>query len=286
MGMWDAYLRGVEGVAAARARGRNSLFGSPEEQEQKALGLMGQAPGAYQLSPGEQFGNEQIPGLQTAGSGLLGSEMGFGDKAKYYLGMLGAGYNPQEALGALSLQQQEQGPTQKEVTQAQKDILTSHEGRVKATRSSLERFNEATDLITERGGFEGMSGEDDTSMITFFAQMQRPGEAMNEGDVAQILASAGLGDIASSYIKLLKGEGRLSDPQRARMYRSMQSMAQSRQQQYGDIRNVTQEMINPYGQQLGNIMRPAVDVNPYPIRPEDLYSRDQMEEEARKRGIL
>ena len=96
MGLLDAYYGLVENVAAARARGRNFIYGSPEERQVKAMGLLGEAPSPYQLSPDEQFGNEQIPGLQTAGSGLLGSDMGLGDRMKFRLGMLGTGYQPGE----------------------------------------------------------------------------------------------------------------------------------------------------------------------------------------------
>ncbi len=229
------------------------------------------------VSP-EQYVNQQMPMQYQTPQG----------QAELYQGLLGAGYTDQEAksqIGLLSPTPAE-SLSLKDLTQAQKDIMGSHETRIKATRSSLERFNEATDLIQNRGGFEGMSGEDDTSLITFFAQMQRPGEAMNEGDVAQILASAGLGDMVNAYTKLLKGEGRLSDPQRARIYNAMESMAQSRLGQYGDIRATTQQMIDPYQGQLGQIMRPEVKVDPYPINPTLLYTREQMEEEARRRGLL
>ncbi len=96
MGLLDGYYNFVQNVHAARERGRNMLYGSPEERMAKAQGLLGEAPGAYQLSPDEQFANEQIPGLQTAGSGLLGSDMGLGDRMKFRLGMLGTGYSPGE----------------------------------------------------------------------------------------------------------------------------------------------------------------------------------------------
>lgn len=89
----------------AQLEAQNMAYGTPQERLEKAQGLLG-SPGWEQsgpLQPGAQ--REQV-----GASGLLGSDMGFTDKAKFYLGMLGTGYNPQQAQGLLNQFQQPDKP--------------------------------------------------------------------------------------------------------------------------------------------------------------------------------
>jgi hypothetical protein len=99
-------------------------------------------------------------------------------------------------------------------------------------RNTLNTFNKLSDMVTNAGGFESMTGADDMNLIRGFIKMNNPGEAIMTDDQAQAqIAAGGYPGFLDSFIQQLEGSGSLSPPQRQELYQSLVGTAGSA---YGD----------------------------------------------------
>lgn len=94
------------------------------------------------------------------------------------------------------------------------------------SNESLRKYAQVTDLVRKKGGFENMTGADDTVNMKAFASMILPGEAVMSDDINIIAQQDGLPGWFKSYAAQLKGNGQLDPTQRADMYRTMTTLAE------------------------------------------------------------
>ncbi len=262
-------------------------------------GLLGQAPGVFEadLFPGEQ----PIPGLKTAGTGLLANINDPANRARFAAGLmqlpggmnLGAGMLNQQfggidamarqqaslaqnqaqfeenqrrlaqqfGIGLLAKQNQQQQWTPQDILKATTEQQTQAMKQLAAPRQQLQYFQSATDIVRNRGGFAGMTGADDLALVTQFSKLLRPGEAVMSDDVQNALNTLGYGDMVNMMIGASKGE-QLTETQRAEIYGTMSTLAGRAEQQAQNIRGMVSQRLQGTPVQAGQVLPQAVPFQP------------------------
>jgi len=90
---------------------------------------------------------------------------------------------------------------------------------------------------------------------------------MNEGDVTNIIKTAGIWDQVKSM--MTSGGATALDPSvRKKIYNTMKTMAKTQEKRYADVRDQTQKTFDESGfAGLSSPMRSQLDVSPYNPRP-------------------
>lgn len=208
--------------------------------------------------------------------GLLGTNRTPEDMSKFSTSMLGAGYTPQDiqtVLSPLTTQRKREQDialrsgafaNKKEELAAYNTVQNIHEKNIKPYRAAMEQFKTATQTIEDRGGYDAMTAQDDVAMITSFAKMLRPGEAVMADDVENVLNAMGHGDAVSAWISATGGKG-MSGPARERLYTTMQSAYTPLAQQYEQVRTGTDELLaaSRFSEDMPSPIRDTLIINPY-----------------------
>lgn len=260
------------GMAAKQRREGQEQFG----------GLLGQKQTPYQMDESEMFPGEQpIQGLQNKGTGLLGGEI---NPMEFYAKTASIpGYEQFGMSGLLGLQKAQidaQSKTQfggfkdlNEFLKAKDNIRNRANTQLAPHRESLRKYNQATNIINQRGGFDKLGGADDTLLIKAFASMMLPGEAVMEGDIGAIINQDGIPGWLKSFVQKVQGEGQLAPPERAKIYRTMTDLAEQANKEYGDVRGLFDVDIQQGGFNPKAIFTPRIPYNPYAI-PQNLLSQE------------
>jgi len=249
------------GLAAFKSRQAQEVlkeerdFGIAERERQQAQ--MNQALLGSQPQPGAQ-------GPQQNEGGLLNNPYDPQAIINYQNQALLAGV-PNEVANQQVKAAQRVGSfdTQNQQLQAYSTLGDKHEKNIAKPRAVLETYQGANDLLKERGSFEALTPADDLALISAFAQIQRPGEAMMEGDVVNIMKTAGLWDqVKASFSS--GGATALEPSVRKKIFKTMTTMAKTQDKRYGEIRAQTQKRFEQSGfAGLDSPMRGKMEFNPY-----------------------
>ena len=210
------------------------------------------SPGQLDIALGRQGMLEQPDASATEGSGLLGDPYNPAVIEAYRTAALGSG-RKNESINKTIEAAQRVGKfkNRKEHNEALTKLQVEHEKRINAPRDSLNTYERAESLVEDRGGFAKLTGPDDLALITYFAKMQRPGEALNEGDVSNIInTGSGLEWMRTMLNKVDKG-GVLDPKQRAKIMQAMGSMAKTSRKRYDDVRDRTGKQFESFGFETG-----------------------------------
>ncbi len=273
MSFWETVLQPYRARAKLEAQGRQQamglLYGSPEERIQKAYGLLGEAPEAYQLSPDEQFADEQIPGLQTAGSGLLGSDMGIGARMKFRLGMLGTGYNPQQIQSVMAPAMAQENnylgfENRNQYLTAERGLRAEAQKNLAPVKESVQYYNETAAI---RGGdVNKWSGADDFRAMRNFLKQSLPNESVMGDDLANLrLASGGLPGWAQAWVARLLGKGEQGVEARKDLLYAMNESARTRQERGSEIRDFYTQAAQGSGFDPSRVMMEPQAIRPLPV---------------------
>jgi hypothetical protein len=134
--------------------------------------------------------------------------------------------------------------------------------QLKKSRTSLDKFGQATDIVKQRGGFDKMNGADDTILMKAFASMILPGEAVMSDDIRIIAQQEGLPGWFKSYAAQLEG-GQLKGDQRRTIYKSMNNLAERAYKENIGIRQKFGSDIEYGGFKENDIFDPQLGYNPY-----------------------
>ena len=199
--------------------------------------------GEYQMPEDQTFpGEAPIGGLQQKGylQGDMGPEAtrqfaaqiagleGLGGAGVSLLGRIGSDEAAleQTKIDAEAEKNARVGPFKdhKDWNAAQFQLAQSYNKEAGSYRTIVNSYGAMTDIIKERGGFDKMTGADDTALIKFFVKATTPKESVMSDDVRNIIESAGIPAMVASYKEQLKGGGQLGDDQRREIYTTMTNL--------------------------------------------------------------
>lgn len=114
--------------------------------------------------------------------------------------------------------------TEKDAMDMQMKIQKSFNDQTKPDQKRVGSFDSATQVIRSRGGFENLTGADDTLLMKAFANMLLPNEAVMSDDLNIIAQQSGIPGEIKNLIKRVGGGGQLESSERARIYKTMEDM--------------------------------------------------------------
>ena len=211
MGLRESWLQLYKDREKMRQMGmleaQTAIYGTPQERQLKAEGLLG--------SPGWEQSGPMQPGVERGdigASGLLGSDMGFGDKAKFYIGMLGAGFDPAEAKGAI-----ESGtyginaPTLKERFSMEQDLSKQRTAMLKPYMEQRQAAQKTMTSLAQR------TGAGDLAAVISFNKSLDPSSVVRESEQKAVTGVAGPIERFRSLLQDVEGAGSLTDTTRAQL---------------------------------------------------------------------
>lgn len=218
----------------------------------------------------------QLPGMEAAGSGLLGQQ--FGQQNAQNMAMI---KNVMEQAKANRW-------TSKDVLTNTTQQKTAFDKANAPIRVQLQEFNNAGNMVKQAGGYGAMNPTQDLAMITSLAKMLKPNEAVMADDVENVLRTSGFleyGDLAKNLIS----GGQLTEVQRRDIYDVMQQRAEQAQQQGQDLRTMTSERLAPTPLQNNQVMQPMMQYAPVQsdrrVAPEGQVDRGAPEGQIDRGGV-
>lgn len=151
----------------------------------------------------------------------------------------------------------------KDYLAAQADLREKANKALAASRESLRKHAQVTERLKQKGGFDNLTGADDTLLVKAYASMLLPGEAVMSDDVRVIAEQSGLPATLRSMAMKVAGKGSLSVDERQRIYESMTTLADMANNENQEIRNLYGNDIRDSGFKEGSIFRPSLYAKPY-----------------------
>jgi len=266
-----------------------------DERNAQMTGLMGAPNQPYLLDASQQFNpGEQIPGLQTAGTGLLADPANPVNQLQYAGGLMqipgmeaqGTGVlnaalqrqqqsaqfdqtfaaNQQKAQQAMALEAQRRGQNfgfddKAQLATTVNTLQTTHDKQVAPLRESLYKYEDVMRRFDLAGqDLNKMTGTDDLQMMRAFIKMANGGREafMQDDEAATKMATLGFGS-AESLLKMIQGKGTMDQKGRAMMLSSMNSLAQGMYGRLQGERRLLEEKARQFGIPTDLVMRGNVN---------------------------